>query len=51
MVTESGQVSLISSMVQKLFNHEWIQTWDIDVKPCKETTFPHFVLLHEFILK
>ena len=51
MIAQYGQVTDISSMVWKWLNHEWMQTWDVNVVPFNETTIPHIVPEGEFILK
>ena len=38
-----------SSMIRNWLNHEWMQTWNVDVKPFHEKT--HSIPTGEFILK
>ena len=51
MVSQYSQVTVISSMVQKWLNHEWMQTWNVDFEPFNENMFPYFEPFDEFILK
>ena len=37
-------------MVKKRLNHEWVQTFNVDVDPFDETTFPFILPEEEFIL-
>ena len=48
---EANRKTTIPFMVQKWLNYEWMPTWDVDVEPFNETTFPYFVPVSELILE
>ena len=49
-IKQNGKVNEISSIIQKWLNHEWMQTWDVDVEPVNEKTFPYCVPVSEFFI-
>ena len=46
----SSRHTEFTSTVQKWLNHEWKETFDVDLDPFDKTTFPCTVPLVEFIL-